>query len=584
MAMGTAKKSLSFLKLAETFESLENTSSGLQMITILAKFLSSASPDDARIAAYFIQGEIGPPYADINLGISTKSAISIIARATRKAPKDIQKGYGMTGDLGILVESLLESKPSGSIALYDVYQGLSEVASTTGPGSMEMKASLLVNLLDKCSPREAKYLVRLISGALRLGVADMTYLYSLSQAVTGSRGNKLLLESAYNVLSDLGEVSYLAVKEGIGFVKKVKPVLGIPIRFMLAQRIRDLEELKSHIPGNLFVEYKYDGERVQAHLQMEGEILLYSRRHENITRQFPEVAAALANSFRGKNCIIDGEIAAIDKNTGKLGQFQALMTRRRKYKVEEYIKKVPVRLFLFDVMYRDGCSLLNEPLTKRKRVLEQSFSPSGGIAFAEYVITEEPAEVEDFFAKAVDYGAEGVVMKDENGNYEAGRRGWKWIKYKKEYEKEMRETFDLAVAGATHGAGRRAGAFGSLLMASFDPESGKYFSFTKVGAGFTDKTLAELPKKLAKYRIPEKYHTLETNMEMDIWFQPFVVAEIAGGQITVSPVHTVARQKLKKGGLALRFPRFIRWRPDKSSEQATGVDEIYRIYLGTRRS
>ena len=227
---------------------------------------------------------------------------------------------------------------------------------------------------------------------------------------------------------------------------------------------------------------------------------------------------------------------------------------------------------------------MNDPLKKRKKILEQSFSPSGAIAFAEYIITEEPGEVEDFFVKAVNWGAEGVVIKSEHGNYEAGHRGWKWIKYKKEYAKEMRDTFDLVVAGATYGAGRRAGTYGSLLMASFDHESSKYYSFTKVGAGFSDKVLAELPKKLEKYRIREKYHLLETNMEMDLWFQPVFVAEIAGGDITVSPVHGVARRKIKKGGLALRFPRFIRWRPDKSPEQATSAEEIYRIYRKARRS
>ena len=548
------------------------------MINILAKFLSGVSPEDARIAAYFIQGEVGPSYADINLGISIKSAISIIARATGKTPKDIQKGYAGTGDMGILVESMLEARPKEPIPLYEVFRGLNEVARTAGPGSLEKKRGLLIDLLDRCSPREAKYLVRLVLGTLRLGVADMTYLYGLSQAVTGSRQGKAILEGAYNVLSDLGEVSFRAIRDGVGFAEKVRPVPGIPIRFMLAQRIQDLDELKSHIPGDLFVEYKYDGERVQAHLKKNGEVLLYSRRHENITRQFPDVAAAVSESFKGEECIAEGEIVALDKDTGKLKQFQTLMTRRRKYRVEEYIKRVPVRLFLFDAMYRDGASLLNEPLKKRKKVLERSFSPSGAIAFAEYIITEEPAEVEEFFVKAVNWGAEGVVIKGKDGNYEAGHRGWKWIKYKKEYAKEMRETFDLAVAGATYGAGRRVGTFGSLLMASFDPESGKFYSFTKVGAGFTDKVLLELPEKFERHRIPEKYHTLETGMKMDVWFQPVFVAEVAGGEITVSPVHTVARQKIKKGGLALRFPRFLRWRPDKSPVQTTSTEEIYQIY------
>ena len=565
-----------FKKLAELFNQLEEVSSSLKMIDILASFLKEISPEEARITAYLIKGKIAADYKSIEMGLAEKLVIRALAKATNKTPEEIQKHFHKIGDLGNVAFELIR-KESSNLKIVGVFEVLNNIAKASGKGSQEEKLNLLANLLESSSSLEAKYITRIVLGTLRLGVAEMTFLYGISKALVGSKEAKKILEHAYNVFSDLGEVAYQALKYGIKHLEKAEPIVGVPIRMMLAQRIAEISEIKEHIPNKVFVEYKYDGERIQAHIKND-EIILYSRRHENITHQFPDVILNLKNTFKGKNAILEGEAVAIDKKTGELEKFQVLMTRRRKYEIEKYTKETPVKYFIFDILYLNNKSLLNENLLVRKEKLEENIKENEGIALAKYIISENQNEIEDFFEEALAQGAEGIMIKDSLSVYQAGIRGWNWIKFKKDYKKELVDTFDLVVVGALYGTGKRAGTYGSLLLASFDPKTNKYYTFTKVGAGFTDKDLEELPKILNKYKIKEKHRLVSTEMEADVWFEPVKVLEVEGAEITISPVHTVASDIIKKGGLALRFPRFLRWRDDKSAEEATTVKEIYEIY------
>jgi DNA ligase-1 len=565
-----------FKKLAGLFNQLEEVSSSLKMIDILASFLKEISPEEARITAYLIKGKIAADYKSIEMGLAEKLVIRALAKATNKTPEEIQKHFHKIGDLGDVAFELIQ-RESSNLKIVGVFEVLNNIAKASGKGSQEEKLNLLANLLESSSSLEAKYITRIVLGTLRLGVAEMTFLYGISKALVGSKEAKKILEHAYNVFSDLGEVAYQALKYGIKHLEKAEPIVGVPIRMMLAQRIAEISEIKEHIPNKVFVEYKYDGERIQAHIKND-EIILYSRRHENITHQFPDVILNLKNTFKGKNAILEGEAVAIDKKTGELEKFQVLMTRRRKYEIEKYTKETPVKYFIFDILYLNNKSLLNENLLVRKEKLEENIKENEGIALAKYIISENQNEIEDFFEEALAQGAEGIMIKDSLSVYQAGIRGWNWIKFKKDYKKELVDTFDLVVVGALYGAGKRAGTYGSLLLASFDPKTNKYYTFTKVGAGFTDKDLEELPKILNKYKIKEKHRLVSTEMEADVWFEPVKVLEVEGAEITISPVHTVASDIIKKGGLALRFPRFLRWRDDKSAEEATTVKEIYEIY------
>ena len=567
-----------FKELAKVFSLLEKTSSSLAMIDILSDFFKKISPQEAKISAYLIRGEVAPPYEDLNLGLANKLVMRAIAKATQKKQEEIEKLFKKKGDLGDVVQDLIENSKGKELTIEEVFEELKRIALLSGEGSQEEKINILANLIKSSSALEAKYIVRLTLGTLRLGVGEMTFLYGISKALTGTKEKKKVLEHAFNVLSDLGEVTFQAFKIGLEKLEEVSPIVGVPIRMMLAQRIKDLEEIKKHIQGKMSIEYKYDGERIQAHIKKDGKIILFSRNHENITSQFPDVIEAIKKSIKVKEAIIEGEVVAVDIKTDTLKDFQTLMTRRRKYNIEEYIEKVPVKYFLFDILFIDGKSLLKEELLKRKEYLQKSFSENNLINFAKYIVTENEEEIEEFFLQAVKQGAEGVMIKDAKSTYQAGIRGWNWIKYKKDYRQEITDTFDLVVVGANYGTGKRAGTYGSLLLASFDPEKNKYYTFTKVGAGFTDEDLENLPKILNQYKIKEKHRLVETEMEADVWFEPKKVMEISGADITISPVHTVAKDKIKKGGLALRFPRFLRWRDDKNPEDATTVKEIYQMY------
>ncbi|MCX7589488.1 MAG: ATP-dependent DNA ligase [bacterium] len=565
-----------FKELANLFNELEKTSSSLVMIDILANFFQKVSAEEAKLTAYLLKGKITPDYLGGEFGLAQKLVIRAIARAYNLSIEEVEKNFYKKGDLGNVAEELSNKKDS-ELTIIEVFKQLKQIVDSSGEGSQEQKINILSDLLKKSSFLEAKYIIRIVLGVLRLGVGDMTFLYGLSKFLVGSKKAKKTLEHAYNIFSDLGEVCYEALKYGLKKLEQAEPVVGIPTRMMLAQRINNLQEIKNHILGNVFVEYKYDGERIQAHIQKD-KIELFSRKHENITHQFPDLIENLKKAFTGKNAIIEGEVVAINKKNNTLENFQILMTRRRKYDIDKYIKEVPIKYFIFDILYINNKSLIYKKLIDRKKEIYNNFQENNEINFAKCIITSDIEEIEAFFDKAIENGAEGIMIKDAESIYQAGIRGWNWIKFKKDYRDELADTFDLVVVGALYGTGRRAGTYGSLLLASFDPKYNRYYTFTKVGAGFTDKDLEEIPKKLNKFKINKKHHLVETNMKADVWFEPKLVMEVRGAEITISPVHTVAINIIKNGGLALRFPRFVRWRDDKSAEDSTTPDEIYQIY------
>ncbi|MFA5098759.1 MAG: ATP-dependent DNA ligase [Candidatus Paceibacterota bacterium] len=567
-----------FSKLAEIFARLESTASSLAMIDILAEFFPKISPEEAKISAYLLRGELTPPYEGLEIGLADKMVIRALALAQKSTNEKIESLFNKTGDLGSVVETLKAGDKGKGLTVKEVFEKLIEIAKMGGAGSQEKKVSYLADLISKASGEEARYIIRTILGTLRLGVGEMTFLYGLAKAFSGNKKNKAILEYAFNVISDLGEIAYAVSKNGFDKIGDIEPKVGVPIRMMLANRVEELKEVQEHILADVSVEDKYDGERIQAHIKKNGEIVLFSRRQENITHQYPDVIRALEKSFKGKEAIVEGEVLPFDEKTGKQVPFQVLMSRRRKHEIEEYVKKIPVKYFLFDLLYLDGHNFLGKSLKDRKMALKNSFAKSKMIEFAEGAITDDLAEIKKRFEDAIKKGNEGIMIKDYSGIYQAGSRGWLWIKFKKDYQKGTVDTFDLAVVGALYGTGRRAKTYGSLLVAAYDPKANKYHSFTKIGTGFTDETLAELPKMLDKYKLKEKSKLVETGMNMDVWFEPKIVLEISGAEITISPTHTVAKDKLKRGGLALRFPRFLRWRKDKSVEEATTVEEIYDIY------
>lgn len=574
---------ISFRDLAEVFQELERTSSSSSLIAILAAFLSRLDPEEAKAVAYLLRGEVAPPFASREFGMAERMVIGAVAQAYATPLQQVDKLAARLGDIGTVAEKLARNNRKPLVAIASVFAQLREITDISGKGSQELKRRSLAQLLAKVSGIEAKYILRTILGTYRIGVGEMIFLRALTKAFASGAADQKSVEDAYNVLSDLGEVARRMARSGVAGVKRIAPVPGTPVRMMLASRVQALDGVMEHMRGKMFVEYKYDGERVQIHRDRKGNIQLFSRRLARIGHQYPEIVDAIKKGKLSRQTIIEGEIVAFDTEAKRLLPFQTLMQRRRRHDVEAYVKKVPTALFLFDILLCKGRNLLGAPLTERRKVLQACIKASRIVHLSQYTMSSDLAGIERYFHRAIADGAEGVVIKLADGCYQAGKRGWLWIKFKKEYQKQLADTFDLVIVGALYGKGARAGGYGSLLLASFDPDTNKYYTLTKVGAGFSDQLLRKLPKLLKPYRIGGKHRLVETGMRADVWFEPMKVVEVSGAELTVSPVHTAARHLLRRGGLALRFPRLIRFREDKAAEQATTVREIYDMYQSTVR-
>ena len=552
----------------------------------LVELLKETPNDIIDKVVYLTQGKLYPDFIGIEIGVAEKLAIRAVAKATGYTEKEIEEDLKETGDLGTTTQGFLKKKAQVTffrepLTVRKVYEQLDKMARASGPGSMDQKISLLAGLLANASPKEAKYIIRTVTGNLRLGIADMTVLDALAIAYGGGKEAREDLERAYNISSDLGRVAKIVVERGMKGIKKFEVSIGKPIRPMLAERLGSPQEILEKLGGKCIAEFKYDGERIQAHKQAD-DVTLFSRRLENITEQYPDAVELFRKHIEAKDAIVEAEVVAIDPETGEMRPFQELMHRRRKYGIRKAMKEYPVSLFMFDALYVDGKDLTLEPYPIRHENLEKVIEQSVRVNVADYLVTDDPEELEKFFEKAVESGCEGLICKslNEDAVYQAGARGWLWIKYKRDYKSEMTDTVDLVVVGAFHGRGKRAGTYGALLLAAYDPEEDMFETVTKCGTGFTDKDLEKIPKMMEKHRIPHRHPRVQSTIEADVWFEPKVVIEVIGAEITLSPIHVCAMDAIRKGsGLAIRFPRFTgNYRLDKSAEDATSVKEIIEMY------
>jgi len=577
---------LRYSRIADAYEKIEATTKRLEMTDYLVELLKETPTNLIDKIVYLTQGKLYPDFVGIEIGIAEKLAIRAVARAAGHREKDIEEDMQKTGDLGETTQRFMKKKTQVSffpkpLTVERVYETLDKMANSTGSGSVDLKLSLLAGLLSDASPSEAKYIVRTVTGSLRLGIADMTVLDALAVAFGGGKETRDQLERAYNISSDLGRVAKLVAEEGIERIKKFEVMPGEPIRPMLAERLSSSAEILEKLGGKCIAEYKYDGERIQAH-KKKDHVILFSRRLENITDQYPDGVEYVRKHVRAEEAIVEAEAVAVDPETGEMKPFQELMHRRRKYGIKEAMEEHPITLFMFDVLYVDGKDLTLEPYPVRHRHLEKVIEQTDNVKVAEYIIAEDPEQLELFFEKTVESGSEGIICKsvNEDSVYQAGARGWNWIKYKRDYKSEMTDTVDLVVVGAFHGRGKRAGKYGAFLLAAYDPDKDTFETVTKVGTGFTDADLEKLPKLLKKHQIAHRHPRVDSTIEMDIWFEPAVVIETRGAEITLSPIHTCAMNVIREAsGLAIRFPRFTgKYRVDKSPEDATTTKEVVEMY------
>ena len=563
-----------FQRLVEVFEQLGQTSSGNRLRELLSAFFRRVPPREIEQVGYLTLGSIASAYEGVVFGMAEKMVLRSIAAASSLSGEAVQEAFKKLGDAGMVAAAHLRGR-GGKLTIQEVFQRLHAIAAAHGQQSQERKISELAALMRRASPLEAKYLARIVLGTLRLGVADMTVLDSLAIAFTGDKKSKVQLEHAYNICPDVGIIAKALATKGLRSIGSIGVSVGRPVKMMLAQRAASIGEIMERMPEGIAAEEKYDGERVQIH-RKGSRVTLFSRRMDTITGQFPELAAA-AGQLKGE-FIIEGEIVPLGAKGGLL-PFQTLMQRRRKHDIAAYQKKIPVAVFLFDVLYVNGRSLLRTPYHERQEALRRLVGKETRVLrFARKTLSDEGDAIESFFNECVKRGTEGIIAKDPHGVYQAGRRGYLWIKWKREYAKELRDTFDLAVVGAFAGKGKRSGTYGALLCAAYNDKDDRFETVCKLGSGLTDEQLAGLPKRFKPYVIPHHAARLRVHkaMDADAWFEPALVVEVLGAELTRSPLHTCAE---KDGtGLALRFPRLLRFRDDKKPEQATTTREIRGVY------
>ena len=575
---------MDFSRLVSFYERLEATAKRLEMRDILVELLREAEPREAAKIAYLTLGQLYPPYVGVELGMAEKLAVRALKLVTGIDEQKIEELLRKSGDLGLVAEQLLSSRKAQTIlsleplTVESVYNTLEKIARLTGEGSVDMKVKILSGLLAQASPKEAKYLIRLVTGKMRLGVADMTIIDALASL---SGAEKDLIEKAYNISSDIGlVVSAVKEKGGLG-ASEIGIRCGIPVRPMLAERLSSASEILEKLGGRGFAEFKYDGERMQIH-KLEDKIIIFSRRQENITSQFPDVAEMCSKGLKAREAIVECEAVAYDPDTGDMLPFQELMHRRRKYDVEKAAQLYPVSLFFFDLLYCDGESFLDRPLLERREGLKSIINEAENFRLTEGLLVDDPDTLDKFMMKAVEAGCEGVIVKDVSARsiYRAGARGWLWIKYKRSYVSKLTDTLDLVIVGAFYGRGKRSGKLGTLLMAAYDDDSDTFKTVCKVGTGFKDEDLERLTEMLTPLALKQKPARVDSIMEPDMWVRPELVLEIVGDEITLSPIHTCGWGAISKDtGLAVRFPRFTgRYREDKAPEDATTVKEIVEMY------
>ncbi len=577
---------MKYAVIADSYAQIEATTKRLEMTDFLVDLLKKTPTQIIDKVAYLTQGRLYPDFVNIEIGVAERLATKALARASGARESEIEEDLKSTGDIGETAQRFIAKKRQVSffqqpLTVEKVYEVLDKMAKASGSGAVDLKLSLLAGLLAGATPNEAKYVMRTVTGNLRLGIADMTVLDALAIAFGGGKEAREHIERAYNICSDLGRVAKTIVELGLEGVKTFKVSINEPIRSMLAERLSSPEEILDKLGGKCAAEYKYDGERLQAHKQG-NEVTLYSRRLENISSQYPDAVELFKTNIKAKEAIVECECVAVDVDTGELRPFQELMHRRRKYEISKAIIEYPVSLFMFDALYVNERDLTLEPYQIRRKTLEEIVKENDRVKTANHIVTDSVAELEKFFTEAIENGCEGLVCKSisKDSVYQAGARGWLWIKYKRDYKSEMTDTVDLVVVGAFYGRGKRAGTYGALLLAAYNSGTDTFETVTKCGTGFTDDDLAKLPKMMQKHMIPHRHPRVNSMLEADVWFEPVVTIEVLGAEITLSPIHTCAMNAIRKGsGLAIRFPRFTgNYRLDKAAEDATTTSELVEMY------
>ncbi len=580
---------MEFSILAEAFYKMESTRKRLELTQFLVELFEKTPHEVIAKIVYLLQGKLRPDFEGVELGVAEKLAIRAISKSSGSPIKKIEDEYRKGGDLGQAASIIMEQKTQTTFLVEDitierVYETLFKIANLEGSRSQDMKMKYISSLLNDANPLEASYILKILLGTLRLGVAENTVMDALAIAFSGSKENRKSLEHAYSVSSDLGKVAEVIATKGIDGIEKFEIILFNPIRPMLADRVKSEEEAMEKMGKEFAAEYKLDGERVQLHIEG-NKVVLYSRSLENISSYYPDIIEKIPKAIQAENIILEAEAVAMNENTGEFLPFQELMHRRRKYKIEKAVTQYPISVNLFDILYCNGKSCLELSYKDRREKLEKVVKEDEFVKYIPMTIVKNEVEVEDFMENSINAGSEGLMLKMLDKPYQAGSRGNYWLKLKREYQNELGDSLDLVVIGGFFGKGRRTGSYGTLLLATYDEDEDTFPSICKVGTGFSDESLDQLYQILHPKVTIKKNPRIISEMEADVWFEPELVIEVVASEITLSPIHKAAKDVIRKGaGLALRFPKFTgKIRVEKAVEDASTNEEVVTLYKGQKK-
>lgn len=596
---------MKFNILAIYFEKIEKTSSRLKITEYLSELFNNLSLEEIEKASYLLQGRIAPLFERKEFGMAEKMVIKSAVLALGLDKKLFEKNYKKIGDIGKTVEYFkkqVQSFDEKDLSVLDVYSDLRKLAIAGGEGSQEIKINILANLIRQLDSLSARYLIRIPLGVIRLGFSDMTVLDSFSWMIKGDKSFKTVIEKAYHVCPDLGLIGRIIKERGIKGLQSIKPLVFTPIIMMRAERLSSGEEIIKQI-GKCAIEPKYDGFRLQVHfktINSKKEVRLYSRSLDDVSYMYPDICEGVKRELKANQAIIEGEAIGFNKTTGSFLPFQETVQRKRKYDIDRKAKEIPLKFFVFELLYLNGKSYLDNSFTKRRQALSKIIKTSGNINKDTLMLTPEDIidrarKIELLFDDAVGKGLEGIIAKKLNGIYQPGARAWNWIKFKRSYSSKIEDTIDCLVMGYDYGKGKRTKfGIGAFLVGVYDKKSDSYLTIAKIGTGLTDNEWRELKKQTEELKcgkIPSAY-SVDKQMNVDVWINPSLIVEIKADEITRSQTHTAGRimKKTKTGkglevdiaGYALRFPRLESFRNDKTPEQATTLSELAKLYKRQR--
>lgn len=598
---------MKFSQLALYLQKLEDTTKRLEITSILTDLIKNLSPDEVDKGIYLSLGYLAAEFESEKFNIAEKMMIKVLAQAYETSTAEIQKLYSESGDLGSVTESLAKKNKKFELNVNQVHAKLLEIAKITGNGSQERKTTTSAQLLRLADSASAKYIVRIILSTVRLGFTELTVIEALVQTINGAKDKEIKrkIEDKYRIHPDIGLIAKKIKEKGLAGLKNVTLEVGVPVHAQKAQRLETVSEVVEKM-GEVWVEYKFDGTRVQLHLDKSKKakdsasqqemfdeetfgkkstflIKTFTRNLEETTHQFPDIVEAAAKQIKAESVILDGEAVGYSKKTGEFLPFQETIQRKRKYGVTEFAQQIPLKYMVFDILYLNGKSLVDEPLAKRREILnsiikgakhtEGNFDEGSSIEIDSHLQTSNADEISQFWGKALEKGLEGIMIKKINSSYEAGARNFTWVKMKKSSEQILSDTVDCVILGYYHGRGGRAKfGIGGFLVAVWDEKENKFKTLTKVGSGLKDDEWIELKKAADKISTKEKPTNADINQKYncDVWTRPKIVVEIAADEISKSTDHSV--------GYALRFPRLIKFRTDKSPTDTTTPQEIAQMY------